>query len=71
MYALAKSTPGDLTCSENMAYDTVGSTLKMSAQAEMTCSEISAYASVSNTKEDITITSSSHSAVYDEVQLKN
>ena len=58
-------------CSENVAYDTVGSTMKMSIQANMTCSKNIAYASVGEVVNNnpLEVTTTSHSAVYDEVPI--
>ena len=59
----------DLSCSENVAYDTVGSTVKRSKQANVSCSENIAYATVSKTHDSIRNPCSSHAAVYEEVQV--
>ena len=67
--------PNNLTYfeTENVAYDTVGNTVKMSTQANVTCLENIAYATTVNTSQKgwIEDTSTSHTAVYDEVYPKN
>ena len=64
--------PDNLTCSENVAYDTASSTLKISSQAKVPCSKNIAYATVTVTMADSTSkTTTRHSAVYDEVTLTN
>ena len=68
LQTLAKLTSADITCSENVAYDTVGNTVKTSTQAKVTCTENTAYATLSNETQD-TNTSTSHNAGYDELQL--
>ena len=69
----ANTVPDNLTCSENVAYDTVGNILQMSTQANMTWSENIAYATtVNTTKQDSSEdTSTSLTVVYDEVAPKN
>ena len=46
---VANSLPGNSSCSENVAYDTVGNTLKISPQANVNCSENIAYDTITNT----------------------
>ena len=58
-----------LTCSENVAYDTVGNTVKRSTQANVPCSENVAYATVSKTEGSVQATRTSVAAVYKEVQV--
>ena len=62
----------NLSCSENVAYDTVGSTIKVSAQDSMTCTKNIAYATVRETisNDPFKITTTSHTAVYEEVSVK-
>ena len=59
----------DLSCSENVAYDTVGNTVKRSTQANVLCSENIAYATVNNTEDSLQNKCTSHAAVYEEVQV--
>ena len=66
--ARAKSTASELTSSDNVIYDSVGNTAKMAAQANIACSENVAYATVTDAEEKITNTSTSHTAMYEEVQ---
>lgn len=68
--ALHKLASANVTCSENVAYDTTENALQISTPANMTCSENVAYATVTRTREDTTNTSTSHTPVYDEVQLE-
>ena len=42
----------NLTCSENVAYDSLSNTLKMSSQFKVTCSENIAYATVEKVREE-------------------
>ena len=65
----AKNSVSDLACSENVAYDTVGSTVKRSTQANVPCSKNVAYATVIKTDDSIQNPCTSHAAVYEEVQL--
>ena len=57
-----------LSCSENVSYDTVGSTVNRSIQANVRCSENVAYATVSKAEDNIQ-NKRSHPAVYEEVQV--
>ena len=41
----------NLTCSENVAYDTASNTLRMSSQAKVTCTENIAYSTVKKPKD--------------------
>ena len=61
----------DLTCSENVAYDTVGSTVQRGAQISVSCSENIAYATVNKTDDSIQneCTSPMYAAVYEEMQV--
>ena len=58
-----------LSCSENVACDTVGNTVKKSTQANVPCSENVAYATVNKTEDNIQNKCTSHAAVYEEVQV--
>ena len=70
LYTPAKSsTTSDLTCSENVAYDTVWNIVKMSTPTNVPCCENVAYATVINKEDKIQITCTSHAAVYEEVQV--
>ena len=68
---LAKNTMSDLTCSENVAYDTVGNTGKRSTQGTVPCSKNVAYATVTKTEDNIQNirTGPKHAAVYEEVEV--
>ena len=68
LLAQGKNTASDLTCSDNVICDSVGHTAKMATQANIACSENVAYATAPDTKEKMTSTSISHTAVYEEVQ---
>ena len=59
----------DLTCSENVAYDTVRRAVKRSTQANVSCSEIVAYTTVSKTDDSIQNPCTSLAAIYEEVQV--
>ena len=52
LHAPGKNTKKDLSCSENVAYDTVGSTVKTSTPANMPCSKNVAYATVNKTEDN-------------------
>ena len=58
-----------LTCSENVAFDTVGSTVKRSTPANVPCSKNVAYATVNETEDNIQNEHTSHAPVYEEVQV--
>ena len=58
-----------LSCSENVAYDIVGNTVKRSIQANVLCSENVAYATVSKIEDNIQNKCSSHAADYEEMQV--
>ena len=58
-----------LSCSENVAYDTVGSTVKRSKQANVPCAENVAYANVNKIDGNIENKCSSHVADYEEMQV--
>ena len=58
-----------LSCSENVAYDTVGSTEKKSTQVNVPCSKNVAYATVSKIEGNIKNKCSSHAADYEEMQV--
>ena len=61
----------NLACSENVAYDTASSTLRMSSQAKVTCTENVAYSTVKEPKDDsMTSTPASRTVTYDEVTLR-
>ena len=66
--AQGKNTASDLTSSDNVTYDSVGNTAKMATQANIACLENVAYATATDTEEKMTDTSTSHTAVYEEVQ---
>ena len=66
---LAKNTMSDVTCPENVAYDTVGNTVKRSTQANVPCSENIAYATVDKTEDSTQNKRTSHAAIYKEVQV--
>ena len=57
-----------LSCSENVAYDTVGNAVK-STQANVPCSENVAYAAVIKKEDNVQNPCTSHVAVYEEVQV--
>ena len=60
------------TISENVSYNVVGLTVRMSAQADLTCTGNISYATVEEVNKEDTDKSTvatSHSAVYDEVEL--
>ena len=62
---------GNLTCSENVAYDSTENTLRMSRQANVACSDNIAYTTVNTLERNsMEVTSTSHAAVYDEVSPK-
>ena len=65
----AKNTMSHLSCSENVAYDTVGNTVKRSTQANVLCSKNVAYATVTKTEETILSKGTSHASAYKEVQV--
>ena len=58
-----------LSCSENVAYDTVGSTVKRSTQANVPCSENVAYATAIKKEDSNQNKRTSHAAVYEEVRV--
>ena len=58
-----------LSCSENVAYDTVGNTVNKSTQTDVPCNENIAYATVKKKEDSIQNTCASHAAVYEEVQV--
>ena len=71
LHTVAKSTDNNLSCSKNVAYDTVGGTIKMSTQDNMTCSENIAYTTAKQVKkDDLRASATSSKPVYDEVSLK-
>ena len=57
------------SCSENMAYNTVGNTVKRSTQANVPCSKNVAYATVNKAEDNVQNPCSSHAAVYLDVQV--
>ena len=66
-----KHTTRHLSCSENVAYDTVGSTVKRSTQANVPCSENVAYATVNKAEyniQNIRI-GPKHPAVYEQAEV--
>ena len=65
----AKSTTSRLSCSENMAYDTVESTVKTSTQANLPCSENVAYATALKKEGNDQNKRTSHADVYEEVRV--
>ena len=48
---VANSLPDNSSCSENVEYDAVGSTLRISPQANVNCSENIAYGTTTSTQE--------------------
>ena len=66
-----KNTKRHLSCSENVAYETVGSTVERSTQANVSCSENVAYATVNKSEDNIEnkCTGLKHVAVYEEMQV--
>ena len=58
-----------LTCSENVAYDTVGNIVKRLTQTNVPCSENVAYATVNKTEGNVQNRCTNHAAVYEEVQV--
>ena len=58
-----------LSCSENVAFDTVGNTVKWATQTNVPCSENVAYTTVNKTEDTIQNKCTSHAAVYEEVQV--
>ena len=64
----AKLAENNLSCSENVMYDAVGSTMEMSIHNSMTCSKNVAYASTTETKkDDLKASPMGNVAVYDEI----
>ena len=64
------SVPENMACSENAAYDPASSIVKMSSHAKVACSENISYSNVQQTKADsVRITTTSSTAVYDEIIL--
>ena len=62
--------PDNMARSEKISYDPASNTQAMSSDARVTCSENVAYSTVNPTKEDsVRITTTSHTAVYEEVTL--
>ena len=59
----------NVTISENVSYNIVGRTVRMSAQADLTCSENISYAAIEKVKKDAhgSTAATSHTAVYDEI----
>ena len=71
MQEVTTSVQDNMTFSENVAYETARSTLRMPTQNKVTCSENIAYSSVKETKEDhAKSTTTGCTVVYDEVTLK-
>ena len=71
MQEVTTSVQDNLTFSENVAYDTAISTLRMPSQDKVTCSENIASCSVKGTEEDHTkSTTTARTVVYDEVTLR-
>ena len=71
MQEVTTSVQDNMTFSENVAYDTASSTLRMTTQDKVTCSENIAYSNVKGTKEDHTrSTTTGRTVVYDEVTLR-
>ena len=70
---VAQSTSSNLSCSENVAYDTVGNTFRISPQTNVNCSENTAHGTTTNfqKKDSVGTTSIGHTAVYDEVLTSN
>ena len=57
------------TISENVSYNIVGHTVRMSAQADLTCIENISYSTAEKVNKDTdgSTVATSHTAVYDEV----
>ena len=71
MQKVTTSVQDSMTFSDNVAYDTASSTLRMTSKDKVTCSENIAYSSVKGTKEDPTrTTTTGRTVMYDEVTLK-
>ena len=71
LHTIAKLTNNNPSCSENVAFNIVGSTIKMSTQDNMTCSGNIAYASADQVnKDDLRTSTTSNTPVYDEVSLR-
>ena len=70
---VANRLPGNLPCSENVAYDTVGNTLKVSPQANMNCSENIVFGTTTSiqNRDPVGDILTGHTAVYDEVLPSN
>ena len=64
----ARSAEINLSCSENVVYDAVGSTLEMSTHNNMTCSKNVAYSTmIEAKKDDLKASPMGNVAVYDEI----
>ena len=78
MIAVCHSSPAEnthaednLTYTENVAYDTASSTLRMSSLAKVTCTENIAYSTVKEPNDDsMRIKATGHTPIYDEVVLQ-
>ena len=58
-----------LSCSENVAYDTVGNTVKRPAQTKVPCLENVAYATINKAEDNVQNPCTSHAALYLELQV--
>ena len=68
--AHANSPQKQISCPENIAYDTASNTLRMSSQANVTCTENIAYVTVVEKSEHIRATGNNNSSpIYDEVAI--
>ena len=68
---IAKSAENDVSCSEKVVYDAVGSTLEMSTRDNMICSMNVAYTTMTEAKKDgLKASSTGNVAVYDEISTR-
>ena len=67
----AKSAENNLSSSENVVYDAVGSTIEMSTHDSMTCSKNVAYTTMAETKkDDLKASPTGNMVVYDEISAR-
>ena len=71
LQALCENTKRHLSCSENVAYDIAGSTVKKLTQANVPCTENVAYATVNKAEDNVQnkCIVPKHAAVYEVVQM--
>ena len=70
-HPIAKSADNNPSCSENVAYDTIDSTIKISTPDNMTCSKNVAYVTAKQINQnDVRAYPTSNTPVYDEVSLR-